>query len=51
MQLVGRALSGVGTALAYLVLALLLYGGVLPLALAGAAAVAMRTAAQSVVPA
>ncbi len=29
-------------------LALLLYGGVLPLALAGAAAVAMRTAAQSV---
>ena len=37
-----------GTALAYLALALLLYGGVLPLALAGTAAVAMRTAAQSV---
>jgi ATP-binding cassette subfamily B protein len=48
VQLVGRALSGVGTALAYLALALLLYGGVLPLALAGTAAVAMRTAAQSV---
>ena len=48
VQLVGRTLSGIGTALAYLALALLLYGGVLPLALAGTAAVAMRTAAQSV---
>jgi ATP-binding cassette, subfamily B, bacterial len=49
VTLIGRGLSGVGSAGAYLVLALLLYAGVLPLALAGAAAVAMRTAAQSVV--
>jgi ATP-binding cassette subfamily B protein len=48
VELIGRAFAGVGTALAYLVLALLLYTGGLPLALAGAAAVAMRTAAQSV---
>ena len=48
VQLIGRTLSGIGTAGAYLVLALLLYWSVLPLALAGAAAVAMRTAAQSV---
>ncbi|MFC4942189.1 ATP-binding cassette domain-containing protein [Pseudonocardia sp. GCM10023141] len=48
IQLVGRTLSGVGTALAYLVLGLLLYTGVLPLALAGAAAVAMRTASGAV---
>jgi len=48
VQLVGRTLSGIGTAGAYLVLALLIYLGVLPLALAGAAAVAMRTAAQAV---
>ncbi|WP_214401515.1 ABC transporter ATP-binding protein [Pseudonocardia lacus] len=49
VQLVGRTLSGVGSAGAYAVLAVLLYTSVLPLALAGAAAVAMRTAAQSVV--
>jgi ATP-binding cassette, subfamily B, bacterial len=48
VQLLGRTLSGIGSALAYLVLALLLYWSVLPLALAGAAAVAMRTAAQAV---
>ncbi len=48
VQLIGRAMSGVGSALAYLVLALLLYWSVLPLALAGAAAVAMRIAAQAV---
>ena len=48
VQLAGRTLSGIGSALAYLALALLLYGEVLPLALAGTAAVAMRTAAQSV---
>ena len=34
VQLIGRTLSGMGTALAYLVLALLLYTAVLPLALA-----------------
>jgi len=48
VQLLGRTLSGIGTAAAYVVLALLLYAAVLPLALAGAAAVAMRTAAQAV---
>jgi ATP-binding cassette subfamily B protein len=48
VQLVGRTLSGIGSAGAYLVLALLIYFSVLPLALAGAAAVAMRTAAQAV---
>jgi ATP-binding cassette subfamily B protein len=44
VRLVGRALAGIGTALAYGVLGVLLYTGVMPLALAGAAAVAMRTA-------
>jgi ATP-binding cassette, subfamily B, bacterial len=48
VELVGRTLSGIGTAGAYAVLALLIYSSVLPLALAGAAAVAMRTAAQAV---
>lgn len=48
VQLAGRTLSGIGTALAYVVLALLLYTEVLPLALAGAAAVAMRTASSAV---
>src|SRR5205807_70181 len=48
VQLIGRTISGVGTGLAYGVLALLLYSGGMPLALAGAAAVAMRTAGQSV---
>jgi ATP-binding cassette, subfamily B, bacterial len=48
VQLVGRTVSGVGTGLAYGVLALLLHAGGLPLALAGAAALAMRTAGQSV---
>lgn len=46
--LVGRTFTGVGTALAYTVLALLLYASLLPLALAGAAALAMRTASQAV---
>ncbi len=49
VTLIGRTLSGIGTAGAYLVLALLIYTGVLALALAGAAAVAMRTAGQAVV--
>jgi ATP-binding cassette, subfamily B, bacterial len=48
VQLIGRTVSGVGTGLAYGVLALLLYAGGMPLALAGAAALAMRTAGQSV---
>jgi ATP-binding cassette subfamily B protein len=43
VQLVGRAMSGVGTALAYVVLGWLLYVEAMPLALAGAAVVAMRT--------
>jgi ATP-binding cassette subfamily B protein len=48
IRLVGRGLAGVGTALAYGVLGLLLYAGAMPLALAGAAAVAMRTASTAV---
>ncbi|MGH3855030.1 MAG: ABC transporter ATP-binding protein [Pseudonocardiaceae bacterium] len=44
IRLVGRALAGVGTALAYGVLGLLLHSAAMPLALAGVAAVAMRTA-------
>ena len=44
IRLVGRGLAGVGVALAYGVLGLLIYTGAMPLALAGAAAVAMRTA-------
>jgi ATP-binding cassette, subfamily B, bacterial len=46
---VGRTLSGVGSAVGYCGLGLLLYGGLLPLALAGTAVLAMRTAAQSIV--
>jgi ATP-binding cassette, subfamily B, bacterial len=46
---VGRALSGVGSAVGYCGLGLLLYEGALPLALAGTAVLAMRTAAQSIV--
>jgi ATP-binding cassette subfamily B protein len=45
---VGRALSGVGAAIGYVTLGLLLHGGVLPLALAGTAVLAMRTAAQAI---
>jgi ATP-binding cassette, subfamily B, bacterial len=48
VQLIGRTVSGIGTGLAYGVLAVLLYAGGMPLALAGAAALAMRTAGQSV---
>ncbi len=48
IRLVGRGLAGVGTALAYGVLGVLLYTGSMPLALAGAAAVAMRTASSAV---
>ena len=45
---VGRVLSGVGSGVGYGGLGLLLYGGALPLALAGTAVLAMRTAAQSI---
>ncbi|HET8641207.1 MAG TPA: ABC transporter ATP-binding protein, partial [Pseudonocardiaceae bacterium] len=44
VQLGGRAVAGVGTGLAYVVLGWLLYTETMPLALAGAAVVAMRTA-------
>ncbi len=44
----GRALSGLGAGLGYVVLGLLLYTGALPLALAGTAVLAMRTAAQAI---
>jgi ATP-binding cassette, subfamily B, bacterial len=43
IQLLGRAVAGVGTGLAYVVLGWLLYVEAMPLALAGAAVVAMRT--------
>jgi ATP-binding cassette subfamily B protein len=45
---VGRGLSGLGSAVGYCGLGLLLYGSALPLALAGTAVLAMRTAAQSI---
>ena len=45
---VGRGLSGIGSAVGYCRLGVLLYGGVLPLALAGTAVLAIRTAAQSI---
>ncbi|MEV6429911.1 ABC transporter ATP-binding protein [Nocardia sp. NPDC051463] len=41
---IGQGLTGVGTGVVYLVLAYLLYFGVMPLATAGTAVVAMRTA-------
>ena len=46
---VGRTISGVGTAAGYVVLGLLLYTGAMPLALAGTAVLAMRTASIAVV--
>jgi ATP-binding cassette, subfamily B, bacterial len=48
IRLLGRGLAGIGAALAYGVLGALLYTGTMPLALAGAAAVAMRTASTAV---
>ena len=47
VQLAGQTLSGLGTGAAYVVLGLLLYWNVLPLALAGTAAIAMRTASSA----
>ncbi|TDQ00774.1 ABC transporter ATP-binding protein [Labedaea rhizosphaerae] len=46
-RLVGRALAGLGTGIAYVVLGVLLYTGALALALAGTAVLAMRTSATS----
>lgn len=46
---VGRTIAGVGTALGYGVLGVLLYAGAMPLALAGTAALAMRAAASAIV--
>ncbi|MCO1656634.1 ABC transporter ATP-binding protein [Pseudonocardia humida] len=48
VELVGRTLAGIGSAGAYAVLALLIYFELLELAVAGAAALAMRMAAQAV---
>jgi ATP-binding cassette subfamily B protein len=45
--LIGRAIAGIGTGGAYVVLGLLLYTGSMRLALAGTAVVAMRTASSS----
>lgn len=45
--LVGRVVSGTGTGLSYVVLGILLYLGAMPLAIAGAAVVAMRTASSA----
>ncbi|WP_163510785.1 ABC transporter ATP-binding protein [Fodinicola acaciae] len=47
VQLIGRAIAGIGAGVAFAVLGLLLYVGTLPLALAGAAVVAMRMAASA----
>ncbi|HEY9409662.1 MAG TPA: ABC transporter ATP-binding protein [Jiangellaceae bacterium] len=44
VRLLGRTLGGVGAAMAYVVLGVLLYLGAMPLAVAGAAVMAMRTA-------
>ncbi|MDQ2706723.1 MAG: ABC transporter ATP-binding protein/permease [Actinomycetota bacterium] len=48
IRLLGRTVAGIGTGLAYLQLGALIYTGSLPLAVAGAAALAMRTAAAAV---
>jgi ATP-binding cassette, subfamily B, bacterial len=47
IRMIGRALAGLGTCVAYLVLGLLLYLGSMPLALAATAVVAMRTASSA----
>lgn len=48
IRLGGRALAAVGTGIGYVTLGFLLYKGALPLAMAGAAAVAMHTASSAV---
>ena len=45
---VGRALSGVGAAVGYVMLGLLLHAGAMPLALAGTAVLAMRAASSAI---
>lgn len=45
----GRGIAGLGTALGYVVLGVLLYTGAMPLALGGTAALAMRSAANAIV--
>jgi ATP-binding cassette, subfamily B, bacterial len=47
VHLIGRTAAGAGTGLAYLVLGLLIYEGSMALALAGTAALAMRTSGQA----
>ncbi|WP_255616935.1 ABC transporter ATP-binding protein/permease [Saccharopolyspora sp. 7B] len=47
VQLLGDLLSGVGSGLAFVILGLLLYAGLMPLALAGTAVVALRTASSA----
>ncbi len=44
VQLIGRTMTGFSTGLAYVLLGYLLYDGIMPLALAGTAVVAMRNA-------
>ena len=46
---IGRTIAGLGTALGYVVLGLLLYAAAMPLALAGTAALAMRSAASAII--
>ncbi|HEX4702483.1 MAG TPA: ABC transporter ATP-binding protein [Pseudonocardiaceae bacterium] len=46
-RMIGRALAGIGTAMAYVVLGLLLFAGAMPLPLAGTAVVAMRQASNA----
>ncbi|MBV9922341.1 MAG: ABC transporter ATP-binding protein [Pseudonocardia sp.] len=46
---VGRTIAGLGTALGYVVLGLLLHAAAMPLALAGTAALAMRSAAGAII--
>jgi ATP-binding cassette subfamily B protein len=48
VQLAGRGMSGVASGIAYLILGTLVYLGALPLAIAGTAVLAMRTAAGAV---
>jgi ATP-binding cassette subfamily B protein len=46
-RMIGRALAGVGTVVAYVVLGMLLFTGAMPLPLAGTAVVAMRQASSA----
>jgi ATP-binding cassette subfamily B protein len=46
-RMVGRALAGIGTMVAYVVLGVLLFSGAMPLPLAGTAVVAMRQASSA----